>query len=78
MVLDNSYYFTSKIEIKPQLPAVLCRRRLHYFTSKIEIKPQLLNLVRLIVINYFTSKIEIKPQLHGKQVFACLIILHQK
>ena len=35
-------YFTSKIEIKPQLIRTGLRRRQDYFTSKIEIKPQLL------------------------------------
>ena len=40
MVLQNSYYFTSKIEIKPQPLGKTKALFLNYFTSKIEIKPQ--------------------------------------
>ena len=40
MVLDNSYYFTSKIEIKPQRLGYKGVDYTDYFTSKIEIKPQ--------------------------------------
>ena len=56
-------YFTSKIEIKPQLRALLIAPLFHYFTSKIEIKPQLVECSTEIFDYYFTSKIEIKPQL---------------
>ena len=62
MVLDNSYYFTSKIEIKPQLWMSRYVLRMNYFTSKIEIKPQLLSAWCCCPQYYFTSKIEIKPQ----------------
>ena len=35
------YYFTSKIEIKPQQTKIRVVTNHDYFTSKIEIKPQL-------------------------------------
>ena len=38
----EKHYFTSKIEIKPQLRHIHYVRLINYFTSKIEIKPQLL------------------------------------
>ena len=40
MVLHNSYYFTSKLEIKPQLELNFGPGVPDYFTSKLEIKPQ--------------------------------------
>ena len=35
------YYFTSKLEIKPQQTERRSRKYQNYFTSKLEIKPQL-------------------------------------
>ena len=40
-------YFTSKIEIKPQLFLSVKYCHFYYFTSKIEIKPQLLWLTEI-------------------------------
>ena len=40
MVLDDSYYFTLKKEIKPQLVAMRLVGTANYFTLKKEIKPQ--------------------------------------
>ena len=62
MVLQNSYYFTSKIEIKPQPWNSREKATKNYFTSKIEIKPQLQSSCTPLYRYYFTSKIEIKPQ----------------
>ena len=59
-------YFTSKIEIKPQLNAAITALYCDYFTSKIEIKPQPLKSTASFAADYFTSKIEIKPQ-HGRR-----------
>ena len=55
-------YFTSKIEIKPQLSTRVRKSAPHYFTSKIEIKPQPEPFYATFGLHYFTSKIEIKPQ----------------
>ena len=63
MVLQNSYYFTSKIEIKPQPWNSREKATKNYFTSKIEIKPQHAAAIYANMSDYFTSKIEIKPQL---------------
>ena len=40
MVLDDSYYFTLKKEIKPQLYGFQKSHCFNYFTLKKEIKPQ--------------------------------------
>ena len=65
----NPDYFTSKIEIKPQLTLRIADSERHYFTSKIEIKPQLRELFHVVDDNYFTSKIEIKPQRYMRHRF---------
>ena len=78
MVLQNSYYFTSKIEIKPQLALVIFATMEDYFTSKIEIKPQLLLFSEFRAVYYFTSKIEIKPQPGQIVSYGTYIILHQR
>ena len=62
MMYQRVDYFTSKIEIKPQLVFDLDIKVLNYFTSKIEIKPQQGWFLYLRLPDYFTSKIEIKPQ----------------
>lgn len=56
MVLDNSYYFTSKIEIKPQLDFTVPETADDYFTSKIEIKPQLMHFHQLKTSHNINSR----------------------
>ena len=58
MVLQNSYYFTSKIEIKPQLDIKCNTLVRYYFTSKIEIKPQLPSseLIRSLGLFYIKDR----------------------
>ena len=63
-------YFTSKIEIKPQLHSIESYASANYFTSKIEIKPQPLRLTHSSCSYYFTSKIEIKPQLSRSELYS--------
>ena len=78
MVLANSYYSISKIEIKPQLNMLCYIVKLHYSISKIEIKPQRLNVQSILLHHYSISKIEIKPQPCTDVTFRYLIILYQK
>ena len=40
--MEDSYYFTPKLEIKPQQSDGIIKRRSNYFTPKLEIKPQLI------------------------------------
>ena len=70
-------YFTSELEIKPQLRLFHISNLLYYFTSELEIKPQPSMLKTTTKNNYFTSELEIKPQL--QQIFfqKLFIILHQ-
>lgn len=56
MVLYNSYYFTSKIEIKPQRFVITCLTVTDYFTSKIEIKPQLMHFHQLKTSHNINSR----------------------
>ena len=70
MVLTNSYYFTSKSEIKPQHLGGQDSLDYNYFTSKSEIKPQHVRASRRFRCYYFTSKSEIKPQLYFYKVFS--------
>ena len=49
------YYFTSKIEIKPQPNRIHGKIADYYFTSKIEIKPQQYVCEYVSNHNYFTS-----------------------
>ena len=71
------YYFTSKLEIKPQQGFLTGVEVVNYFTSKLEIKPQLYRQDYHFQQYYFTSKLEIKPQRGSPKSFAVLIILHQ-
>ena len=41
MVLANSYYYTTKLEIKPQPSPANVLDGENYYTTKLEIKPQL-------------------------------------
>ena len=70
-------YFTSKLEIKPQLSFAICHISFNYFTSKLEIKPQLCGRNKFSNLHYFTSKLEIKPQLGSVIDMFFKIILHQ-
>ena len=78
MVLQNSYYFTSKIEIKPQRILMVLLMSVYYFTSKIEIKPQLPSSELIKSLDYFTSKIEIKPQLPSSELIRSLGLFYIK
>ena len=56
------YYFTSELEIKPQLEPVILLICCNYFTSELEIKPQPICFLYFYGKYYFTSELEIKPQ----------------
>ncbi len=77
MVLENSYYFTSELEIKPQLKLLIQLFLTNYFTSELEIKPQLSSYLWIAGLHYFISELEIKPQLFSSILTAYSIILHQ-
>ena len=56
-------YFTSELEIKPQLIGSVISFPSNYFTSELEIKPQPTKHGNVRFSHYFTSELEIKPQL---------------
>ena len=71
------YYFTPKLEIKPQRSDFFDCDESHYFTPKLEIKPQQGCQAWAGPPHYFTPKLEIKPQHNGFPTPIDSIILHQ-